>query len=430
MPQLSTGAGICWQTPSGGQVVEQRANCRMDTGVDKRAGTLMAGQTKALRLEWCCLIPVATLWLVVQEEAPLYPSVDLAEVRVRLLLVAGLCLLVGLGVLALRYNNPTAQLQEHQEEVLSSTHSNMVMARQNAMNTQTCMPGGGAVGLLGPAVQALMDCLVLSLLQEPELTSSPFSVLPLVSKLEALSKALQRADALWDPLLPERQGQEENKDDVIKERIKDINTYLKERLEALHCLQQLQTEFEACVQDAHGQLQKHWTQLEELHVSVTISPTHTDSVPESSQALTDTQRLFSELDRSKSSVQQCQTSQAANSKILKELDHSWLERSKTVNAELLCPSWTSHLLQSNNDKVNDVLQNSTSLEQQTSTFMVHLNGLEKTVSLDKKQITRSSSLPANRSVEDTTHQSTFEKSIKNLFRLKSTGFRGLRRKRK
>ncbi|XP_041920076.1 uncharacterized protein si:ch211-151h10.2 isoform X2 [Alosa sapidissima] len=430
MPQLSTGAGICWQTPSGGKVVEQRAYCRMDTGVDKRAGTLMAGQTKALRLEWCCLIPVATLWLVVQEEAPLYPSVDLAEVRVRLLLVAGLCLLVGLGVLALRYNNPTAQLQEHQEEVLSSTHSNMVMARQNAMNTQTCMPGGGAVGLPGPAVQALMDCLVLSLLQEPELTLSPFSVLPLVSKLEALSKALQRADALWDPPLPERQGQEENKDDVIKERIKDINTYLKERLEALHCLQQLQTEFEACVQDTHGQLQKYWTQLEELHVSVTISPTHTDSLPESSQALTDTQRLFSELDNSKSSVQQCQTSQAANSKILKKLDHSWLELSKTVNTELLCPSWTSDLLQSNNDKVNDVLQNSTSLEQQTSTFVVHLKGLEKAVSLDKKQITRSSSLPANRSVQDTTHQSAFEKSIKTLFRVKSTGFRGLRRKRK
>ncbi|XP_062408642.1 uncharacterized protein si:ch211-151h10.2 isoform X2 [Sardina pilchardus] len=430
MPQLSTAAGICCQTPRGGKVVEPRANCRLDTGVDKRAGGRMAAQTKALRLEWCCLVPVAALWLVLQEEAPLYPSVDLAEVRVRLLLVAGLCLVVGLGVLALSYSSPTAEEQEHQEEVLSSTHSNMVMARQNARNTDTCMPVGGAVGFPGAAVEALVDCVVVSLLQEPELTSTPFSVLPLVSRLEALSKALQRADALWDPPLPERQGQEENKDDAIRERIKDINTYLKKRVEALHCLQQLQAEFEACVQDTHGQLQKHWTQLEELHVSVTISPTHTDGLPEYSQVLTDAQCLFSELDRSKSSVQQCQTSQAAYSKILKELDHSRLELSKTMNSELLCPSWTSDLLQATNDKVNDVLQRSTCLEQQTSTFVIHLKGLEKAVTLDKKQLTRSSSLPV-RAVQDTTPQSsTFEKSIKNLFRVKSTGFRGLKRKKK
>lgn len=69
---------------------------------------------RVLRHEWCCLIPVAVLWLVVQEEAPLHPSLDMTEVRGRLLLAGGLCLAVGLVLLALRFSSPGAKPQEYQ----------------------------------------------------------------------------------------------------------------------------------------------------------------------------------------------------------------------------------------------------------------------------------------------------------------------------
>ncbi|PWS21211.1 hypothetical protein DKP78_24780, partial [Enterococcus faecium] len=78
----------------------------------------------------------------------------------------------------------------------------------------------------------------------------------------------------------------------------------------------------------------------------------------------------------------------------KELEHGWLELKKTLSTELLTSCWTSDLLQSNNNKFSDVFQSLTSLEQQTSTFEIHLKGLEKALSFEKNKITRSLSIGA------------------------------------
>ena len=54
------------------------------------------------------------------------------------------------------------------------------------------MPGWGAAGHAVPAVQALTDCLVLSLLHEPQHTYATFSMLPLISRLEVSYTILPR----------------------------------------------------------------------------------------------------------------------------------------------------------------------------------------------------------------------------------------------
>ncbi|KAL2095704.1 hypothetical protein ACEWY4_007852 [Coilia grayii] len=398
---------------------------------------------RGLRPVWCGLIPVAALWLLLQEEAPLYLSLGLPEVGARLLLASALCLGAGLGVLAVWVRNhsrkPQVEEPQVQEKNFSLVHNQRVMAGNSPRTTQT-RPRGGAAEHAVPVVQALTDCLVLSLLHEPQHTSATFSVLPLISRLQALSKALQKADIPWAPLSQENHRKEENNMDVVTDRIKDINMYIEERAEALQCLQRLQAEFEGSVREAEAQLQEHWRRLEELHVRVTLSPTHAHSLlPDSSLVLKDTQCLVSDLEQSKSSVHQCQTYLAANSKILKELEHSWLELSRTLNSELLYSSWTADLLQANTDKFNDVLQSLTSLEQQTSTFETHLQGLEKAVALDSEQAGSSttvahSSQHPNGSLQDliveTQSPVIEDKSSKHSLKLKSGILCGLRKKRK
>ncbi|XP_063060434.1 uncharacterized protein si:ch211-151h10.2 isoform X2 [Engraulis encrasicolus] len=468
MPQLGIVHGSLGQQQHwANEVARDRVKYhhRMDTEEQHRrrddGGAMAVTVTGGFnRPVWWCLVPAAILWLVVQEEAPLYLSLGLPEVGARLLLLSALCLGAALGVLAVKFNNhhhsekpPQVEEPQVQEKASSFVHSERVMALHSPRITQTptCIrPRGGSEEPAVPLAQTLTDCLVLSLLHEPQHTSTTFSVLPLISRLEAimaLSNALQRADIPQTP--QDNNGQEENKTDAVGERIKGINIYLEERAEALRRLQRVQAEFGACVREAEAQLSSHWSQLEELHVRVTLSPAHTHTgdthtLPDSSQVLRDTQCLVSDLEQSKARVHQCQTHLAANSKILKELDHSWLELSRTVNSELLYSSWTSDLLRANSDKFDEVLQSLTSLEQQASTFDTHLKGLEKAVALDCHSLHNNNSSTSNVEKANGTTQHingpvqeaivespvAEEKTSRHSLKLKSGLLRGLRKKRK
>ncbi|KAK9958405.1 hypothetical protein ABG768_010527 [Culter alburnus] len=399
MPQLSSGhVWSCWERSRtrgrGGQDGREEEK-EMSEGMIKREVEKRAGRgSRWMRLHWRnwpkwsqCLVPIAVVWLVVLEESPLHPSVSLTEAAGRLLLAGLLCAAMALCALAFRFLLCNGQkVKQH------LPYNGDVIVRKTAENQQwaSINPQQDA-GHLESQVNVLADGLAVSLLHEPLPDPSEPHIRGLLTRLEAVSRRLSRS------------GYEEEKEKkdkcVLQDRVKHIRFYLQDRMSSLRSLLQVQRECEASVCAVQSSLQKRWALLEELHTRVTLSPDNTQEAHDPHAVLTDTESLFTELGQFKSKVQQCRTQLETNINLLQALRSSHQGLAETVGTTV-DSKWTKELLQSSTDLFSEIHEDFTSLEQQTSNFVIHLRGLnaseeEKTrlSQDDQAQISAPSSLP-------------------------------------
>ncbi|KAG9348385.1 hypothetical protein JZ751_002120 [Albula glossodonta] len=118
-----------------------------------------------------------------------------------------------------------------------------------------------------------MDSLQLCLLSETLEEHNPKQIQALAHRLQMVNQALQRADiqesSLQSDGVQEQRGSME--DTVLTDRLRVICSYLQQRVESLHALAQAQMDYGNSIQDFLERVEKHWTQLEELHVQVTLT---------------------------------------------------------------------------------------------------------------------------------------------------------------
>ncbi|KAL7878878.1 hypothetical protein AOLI_G00098520 [Acnodon oligacanthus] len=334
---------------------------------------------KSLRLKhwpsWLqCLVQVAVLWLVVQEEAPLHPSVNLLESGHRLFL-AGL-LWVGLGLCVslfqFLYHYRETQKQESREVSQNSKNSE-VTVREAEQVKQACQQHAGHLVAM---VSALLDGMVVSLLHEPRSNSSLPQIRGLLTRLEAVSQAVSKGSFHrgQQPQASDEEGKVSDEESSLKDRIKHICTYLQDRVSVLRSLLQVQDNYGACVTDIQQGLQVHWELLENLHTRVTLKPEKCQGLEDPHTVLLDTESLRTQLGLFRSRVHECQTHLNTSTQLLQELESSQQVLADTVG-EILEASWTKDFLQCNTQQFEKVHEDFMSLEQQTLTFETHLRGL-------------------------------------------------------
>ncbi|NP_001038605.1 uncharacterized protein LOC567699 [Danio rerio] len=385
MPQLSVGhVWSCWQKSRAGQHVQVVDKQMISRGVEQTP----TGQWRPMSLRWSNwprwshgLVPIAVVWMVIQEESPLHPSVSLTEAAARLLLAALLCAVAALCALALRF-----LLQHGQSLKLHLPYNGDIIVEKIAGNLQGSINAQDA-GDLDSQLSVVADALAVSLLYEPLPDSSEPHIRALVTRLEAVSRALQRRVY----------NEEEKGKCVLQDRVHQIRSYLLDRVSSLRSLLQVQRECDANVCDVQRSLQKHWALLEDLHSRVTLRPDSTQDDHEPHAVLNDTERLFTELSQFKSRVQQCRTQLENSINLLQALRSSHQHLNEIVGTAIET-TWSKDLLQTNSDLFSEIQEDFMSLEQQTSNFVIHLRGLnvpeeEKTIISEADQ-TQTASPPA------------------------------------
>ncbi|XP_076850306.1 uncharacterized protein LOC143500017 isoform X2 [Brachyhypopomus gauderio] len=300
-----------------------------------------------------CLAPVAAVWSVVQQEAPLHPSVGLAEAGGRLWLAGLLWTCLGLGAaLACLLRRRTAGPQ--QEKVTRSFEETV---RQTGQAQEEC-DGQHRAGRLVAMSRALLDGLALSVLQEPLSEPSLTHLRGLLARLEAVSQAVKEGvlpdrRMLQASEVEEEEEEEEEEEDRMSEeesllvaRAKQICTYLQDRVSTLSSLLRVQAEYCVCVAGVQQGLQEHWEQLETLHSRVTLQPPSASNPDDPRTVLAYTQALEEEQEHLAATVG-------------------------------LAPdaTWIKDFQQCNTEQFEKVYKDFTSLEQQTQTFVMHLKGL-------------------------------------------------------
>ncbi|XP_071353312.1 uncharacterized protein [Trachinotus anak] len=315
---------------------------------------------------WCSLAPAGVVWLVCQVEALLHPSVSLADVCWGLLLVCLLWMLLGACVYALKYCQRPGQSQAEppqwmQQEVVTENRSS-----QCSWASQSRSPGHSV--LLG---LALANSLLLCVLQEPLPDPCVPHIQALLSRLESVSRTLEKADTRSEVT----EG-EVDQDSILKDKVKLICTYLHQRMRSLRTLIQVQGDFEASVKDMLEGLDGLWAQLEELHTGVTLTKEGSRGHGDLALACTDAENLFAVLVHYRNRLQCCQTYLKDSTQLLQELTWSHTHTSNSVSSSIESV-WPELLLQSNIEQFDKVQENFLSLEQQTSTFQAHLEGLRK-----------------------------------------------------
>lgn len=136
----------------------------------------------------------------------------------------------------------------------------------------------------------------------------------------------------------------------------------------------MQGDFEASVKDMLAGLNGLWAQLEELHTKVTFTKEGNRGHGDLASALTDAKTLLAVLDHHRNRLQCCQTHLEDSTLLLQELTWSHTHTSNSVSSSSESV-WPELLLQSNIEQLDKVQESFFSLEQQTSTFKAHLEGL-------------------------------------------------------
>nr|XP_055031043.1 uncharacterized protein si:ch211-151h10.2 [Misgurnus anguillicaudatus]XP_055031044.1 uncharacterized protein si:ch211-151h10.2 [Misgurnus anguillicaudatus] len=371
MPQLSSGdVWSCLERSRsrgrGEQDGEAEGREMLDEMISRESEEETERVQRWMRLHWRnwpkwskCLFPLAVAWLVLLQESPLHPSISLTEAGTRLLLAGLLC-----GALCLCFLAPKFFLCYKAKVKQVPLQNAEVEVRKVAGNQQTCVPAQQDAGHLAAKVNVLADGLVVSILHEPLPDSSEPHIRDLLTRLEAVSRALQKGASNGD----------ENEKCALQDRVNHIISYLLDRVKCLRSLLQVQRESEVSVCEVQSGLQKRWALLEKLHTRVTLRPDSKPEVNEPNAVLTDTENLLTEIGQFKSKVQECRTKLETSIQLLQALRSSHQGLSETVNTSV-DSTWTKPLLQSDTDLFSEIHEDFTSLEQQTSNFVIHLRGL-------------------------------------------------------
>ncbi|XP_066541637.1 uncharacterized protein si:ch211-151h10.2 [Hoplias malabaricus] len=311
-----------------------------------------------------CMAHVTALWMVVQEEAPLHPSVSLLEAVDRLRLAAqlwtGLYLCVSLLCFICNYS------ETHKQE------NGVVAVKLTEQVQQACQQDAGLV----PVVIALMDGLVVSLLQEPLSESSLPQLKGLLLRLEAVSEKVNKNDLPLGLLLPVSNGEDRRyeKDSSLKDRFKHICTYLQDRVSSLRSLLQIQHQYELCLAELQLGLQESWKLLENLHTRVTLQPEKCQGYEDPHTVLSDTESMYTQIGVFRNRVHECQTHLNSSTQLFQELESRQQVLAEAVNLTLES-TWIKGFLQCNTQQFDAVHENLVSLEQQILTFVTHLRDL-------------------------------------------------------
>ncbi|XP_067451936.1 uncharacterized protein si:ch211-151h10.2 [Thunnus thynnus] len=306
------------------------------------------------------------MWSVCQVEAQLHPSLLLVDVCWRFLQVCMLWLVLGGCVHALKHclrlgqrkGNPT---HSSQQEVVAENRKNL-----HAWASQSRSPGHH-----GPLVLALADCLLMYVLQEPMPDPSVPHIQVLLSRLESVSHTLEKADTGSEATL-----EEVDQDSVLTDKVMLIRTFLQQRIRSLRRLVQVQGDFETSIKNMLEGLGGLWAQLEELHTGVTLTKEGNSGCRDLALAQTGVKTLFTVQGHHRNRFECCQAHLTDSTQLLQELtwSHTHISNSVSSSSESV---WPEVLLQSNIEQFDKVQESFLSLEQQTSTFQAHLEGLVK-----------------------------------------------------
>ncbi|KAM3615511.1 uncharacterized protein V6R79_003313 [Siganus canaliculatus] len=311
---------------------------------------------------WYSLAAVGAVWSVCQVEAPLHSSSQV-DVCCRLALVWLLWLFLGGCVHALKR---CLRPEQEQGEPLLEMQQEVTVA-ESRNNQYFCM--STSPDHHSPLALALADSLLLCVLQEPLSDPSLPHIKNLVSTLESVSKTLNKAHNG-----PRATPEESDQDSALTEKVKLIRDYLQQRMKSLHRLVQVQGDFEASVKDVLQGLEGLWAQLEELHTGVTLTKEESQGHRDVASAQKDTATLFAVLGHYRNRLQSCQAHLKDATQMLQELtwSHAHISNSVSCSSESV---WPELLLQTNIEQFDKVQESFLSLEQQTTTFQAHLEGL-------------------------------------------------------
>ncbi|KAI9548072.1 hypothetical protein NQZ68_013091 [Dissostichus eleginoides] len=336
----------------------QQSSSQQTPVVDQPQHTGWSQTLKTLRPWKGCssVAPVVVVWSVCQVEAPLNPSLLLLDVCGRLLLVCLLWILLGGCVHALKCR------LRHGGEPPLRIQQEVVMEHRN--DQYLCMSPPGSPGPDAALALTLADSLLLCVLQEPLPEPGVPHIQALLSRLESVSHTLEKADI----------RSELHQDSILADKVKIIRTYLQQRMKSLRRLVQVQGDFEASVKDMLEGLGGLWAQLEELHTGVTL--TKEGSPGDLALAQTDAENLFAILGHYRNRLQCCQAHLKDSTQLLQELawSHTHIRNSVSSHSDSV---WPELLLQTNIEQFDKVQEGFLSLEQQTTTFQAHLEGLSK-----------------------------------------------------
>lgn len=314
--------------------------------------------------EWYSFALVGVVLSICQAEAPLHPYLLLSHVFRRLLLLCALWLAVGSGIHLLR-----SRLWRRRKQGESEQRLQQEVVAQNRNNQYPRMSHPMKSGRSVPVGVALADSLLVCLLQEPASDADVPHLKSLLSRLESVSHALQDADVFsagTAEVLPHGAA--------LTDKAKFIHGYVQQRVDSLAALVQVQQDFEASVKEMLEGVSGLWARLEVLHAGVTLTkhwgPGHKDLA----SAWTDLEALSSAMGLYSSRLQGCQNHLKDSTQLLQELSwsHTHASSSASRGCELV---WPELLLQSNIEQFDKVQGSFFSLEQQTSTFQAHLEGL-------------------------------------------------------
>ncbi|XP_018520947.1 uncharacterized protein si:ch211-151h10.2 isoform X2 [Lates calcarifer] len=317
--------------------------------------------------DWYSFAPFGIMWLVCQVEVLLHPNVSLVDVCWRFLLVCLLWMVLGGCAHALKYclrpgQNQGEPPQRIQQEVVTENRN----IQYSWVSRESRNPGPHV-----PLALALANSLLLCVLQEPLPDPSVPHIQALLSRLQAVSHTLEKADTGSEVTLDEV-----DRDSTLTDKVKLICTYLQKRMRSLNTLVQVQRDFEASVKDMLEGLEGLWAQLEELHTGVTLTKEGSRDHGDLASARTDAENLFAVLGHYRNRLQCCQTHLKDSTQLLQELtwSHTHISNSMSSSSESV---WPELLLQSNIEQFDKVQENFFSVEQQTSAFQAHLEGLRK-----------------------------------------------------
>ncbi|XP_047450499.1 uncharacterized protein si:ch211-151h10.2 [Mugil cephalus] len=315
---------------------------------------------------WYSLAPVGVVWSVCQLEALSHPSVSPLDVCWRLLSVCLLWIILGGCFRVLK-----CRLQPGHKQGEPPQSKQQEFVNENRSNQYSRMSQPSRPGIHLPLTLALADALLLCVLQEPLGDPSVPHIQALLSRLESVAHTLEKADTG-----PEVTLEEMDSSSIVMDKLQLIRTYLQQRIASLRALVQAQRDFEASVKEMLQGLDGLWAQLEELHAGVTLSKQGSQGQVALASAQKDAQTLFTVLGHYRIRLQSCQAHLNGSTQLLQDLTWSHAHTSNSVNSSSESV-WTELLLQSNIEQFDKVQENFISLEQQTSTFQAHLEGLGK-----------------------------------------------------
>ncbi|KAL0972688.1 hypothetical protein UPYG_G00193500 [Umbra pygmaea] len=366
---------------------------------------------------WSSVAAVCVLWCVSQEEAPLYPSLCLAQVWRRFMLAGVLSL--GIGVCL--HNIPPCFLQLTKGVVGHGTEEETVKTARCSMEWDSRLNlENDCSESLFPLAWVLTDSLLLCLLQEPlvnpspphiqallerlqvspphiqalleRLQVSPPHIQALLERLQSVYELLQKADVhsktvVEGVAIHQRRGNTHPSmhptytDTSLTHRVKHLTNYLQKRTERLCALLDVQCQFEESLKETRVGLDRLWTQLEHLHTRVTLTkPLGKNDHGNLYTVHREIQDVSAGLGVYGDRLQGCKVHLMDNILIIQDLSWAHSRLSHGVR-DILSPEsvWPELLLQSNLEQFDEVEGRFLLLEQQTANFQTHIDGLTSEV---------------------------------------------------